>query len=341
MTIKPVYPPSGSVNKCHAYNHVPVPGRPPNVTYVCRACVCVCRSPSPFSACVHHPSVRTLAYTYHLSRLGACVCVCRSPSPFSACVHHPSVRTLAYTYHLSHRFSACVHRSPVHAYTYAGRPPRLRARIICVYQLRVSLSVHAHIIRACLCTCVHRPCAVIASQRVCAQSSACVCVTQCSFKVFSRSGAHATARTPPSEAAFDDQGSSPECVSPTPHDAYIPRRRIPSRLQASATNPEDYVTDHQIWLGLLLVCDGRHCFFPSSCLLARPHSCGCMLQPRIPAIISPTTKYGLVSWEARGDEPHRRLGQLLLHHIFPRRDNTWRVDPRSVGHHKPRIASAR
>ena len=44
---------------------------------------------------------------------------------------------------------------------------------------------------------------------------------------------------------------------------YIPRPRIiPSRLPASATNPDDYVTDHQIWLGLLLVCDGRHCLFP-------------------------------------------------------------------------------
>ena len=179
MTIKPVYPPSGSVNKCHAYNHVPVPGRPPNVTYVCRACVCVCRSPSPFSACVHHPSVRTLAYTYHSSRLGACVCVCRSPSPFSACVHHPSVRTLAYTYHSSHRFSACVHRSPVHACAYAGRPPRLRARIMCVYQLRVSLSVHAHIVRACVCTCVHRPCAHVCAHSRRHRISACVCTVLC------------------------------------------------------------------------------------------------------------------------------------------------------------------
>ena len=70
-----------------------------------------------------------------------------------------------------------------------------------------------------------------------------------------------------SDAPFDDDGCSPECVSPTHHDAYIPRRRIPSRLQASATNPEDYVTDHQIWLGLLLVCDGRHRLFPARAAL--------------------------------------------------------------------------
>ena len=217
------------------------------MTYVCRACVCVCRPPSPFSACVHHPSVRTLAYTYHSSRLSTCVCVCRSPSPFSACVHHPSVRTLAYTYHSS-RLSACV---------CVFRPPSR------------------------LCTCVHRPCAcvcacvciaaAVALQRVRAPSSVYVrsyvsFMAMCVYSVLTvfvsprARAAHARRR---SDAPFDDDGCSPECASPTHHDAYTPRCRIPSRLQASATNPEDYVTDHQIWLGLLLVCDGRHCLSSS------------------------------------------------------------------------------
>ena len=118
-------------------------------------------------------------YPVHACISSACVCVNRPSWLFGACVHHSSVRIRLHTCHSSHRFSACVHRSPVHACTYAGRPPRLRVRIICVYQLRVSLSVHAHIIRACVCTCVHRPCAHVCAHSRRHRISACVCTVLC------------------------------------------------------------------------------------------------------------------------------------------------------------------
>ena len=65
-------------------------------------------------------------------------------------------------------------------------------------------------------------------------------------------------------APYDNDGCSPEFPLHPNHDAHIPRRRIPSRLQATATNPDD-VTHHQIWLDKL-VCDGRHCLFPARAL---------------------------------------------------------------------------
>ena len=93
-------------------------------------------------------------------------------------------------------------------------------------------------------------------------------------------------------------------------------RRLPPG-RAAATHPSwDAVTRS------LLATPITNAYIP-----VQSHSSGCMLQPRIPAIISPTTKYGLVSWEVRGDEPHMRLGQLLLHHIFPRRDDTRESTP--------------
>ena len=101
------------------------------------------------------------------------------------------------------------------------------------------------------------------------------------------------------------------------HQALAP----PGRADAAATHPPwDAVTRS------LLATPITNAYIP-----VQSHSSGCMLQPRIPAIISPTTKYGLVSWEARGDEPHRRLGQLLLHHIFPRRDDTRGSTPGQSG----------
>ena len=190
------------------------------MTYVCRACLCVCRPPSRFSACVHHPIVRTLAYTYHSSRLSACVCVCRRRR---ACVYVCAWRCA----------SSSVFMSPLHG---------TRARTMHVARAPKSLHVRVSMPNIGVTQCPVR------------QSSK-------YFRETPRMLQHARRRC---GAPFDDDGCRPSVLylPITTHIYYIPRPRIPARLPASATNPDDYVTDHQIWLGLLLVCDGRHCLFP-------------------------------------------------------------------------------
>ena len=78
-------------------------------------------------------------------RARVCACVNRPSWLFSTCVRHPSAQALAYTTH-------------------------------CVYPLRVSVhhpssQVHVRFVQVCLCALIG---AVIASQRVCTQFSACV-----------------------------------------------------------------------------------------------------------------------------------------------------------------------
>ena len=89
-----------------------------------------------------------VTYPVHACMSSAC------GSSVRACTTRACVYACINTCHSSHRFSACVHRSPVHACTYTGRPPCLRVsvacRSACAHHPSAQIHVRASSVRACV-----------------------------------------------------------------------------------------------------------------------------------------------------------------------------------------------